>query len=464
MARLNQKQTLLVIAGVTVLLCGGAGGGVYWAQGLIEEERVQIEKKEKSIGDARKKIKKIPSIEDKVIVLRENVAEYVKILPKDAELSKFTRAAQTFGALSGISIDRFVPVRGGAKGGAFRRVSYQYQFSATLWQFMKFMNFFESYDRFVRVRDFNLSKGSKQKVGDDVVHAIRMTVETYVYNPKTSGKETQISNYTTKVEKLRHEIEAAGSFDVGERYEFRGREGRRDVFVDPRHADAGEAPTPLVDQRRMIEEFSKTITDLREKWDHSLSKHVSMFDRIELQRVVSTGLREFETRAAGVTRNKLIRNPALNARWYKEVQMPYKSLIAKVKKDEVDRNRYLPKSEFIALVKSMEDKLREGELEGVVSQHSQIQNRIDVPKGHPLYKMRLRIEGLLVRAKVALEFSAIPLKITGVLVNKSGKSGVILNGEVLEEGEYINQTLFVKAVREDEVEFVYRGFSLVKTW
>ena len=43
---------------------------------------------------------------------------------------------------------------GNSKGGAFQKQSYQYYFQASLWEFMKFMNFFENYDRFVGVRDF----------------------------------------------------------------------------------------------------------------------------------------------------------------------------------------------------------------------------------------------------------------------------------------------------------------------
>jgi len=463
MARLTQKQTLLTIVGVTLSLCGASGGGVYWASDLIEVERVGIESKEKSIRAARKKIDKIPFVESKVIVLRENVANYVKILPQEAELTEFARDSQRFAALSGISIDRFVPVRGGAKGGAFRRVTYQYYFQATLWKFMKFMNFFESYGRFARVRDFNLASSAASQ-GEDAVHDFRMTVETYVYNPSTTGTETQIANYDAKVESLRHEIAAAGSLDVREPYEYRGREGRRDIFVDPRHTNPGDQGTPLVDQRQMLEESGKTITDLRARWEHSLSDGVSMFERIELQRAVNTELKDFATRSRHITEGKLIQSPSLVARWFKEVQAPHKALLARVHNDEVSNGRFLTRSEFQGLMRSMRTKLQAGELESVVAQHSQTQARIDVPNSHQLYSMRLQVEGLATQAKIALEFSAIPLKITGVIVQAERKSGVILNGDVYEEGEYISEALFVKAVTEDEVRFVYKGFTLVKTW
>lgn len=463
MARLTQKQTLLAIVAVTVTLCGAAAGGVYWASDLIEIERLAIESKEKAVSAARKKINKIPGVENKVIVLRENVANYVKILPQEAELTKFARDSQKFAVLSGISIDRFVPVRGGAKGGAFRRVTYQYYFQATVWQFMKFMNFFESHKRFARVRDFKLTSGAS-KSGEDAIHDFRITVETYVYNPSTTGTETHIANYPAKVEALRHEIAAAGSLDVQDPYEFRGREGRRDIFIDPRQSDPGDTGTPLIDQRQMLEECGKLITDLQAKWEHSLSDEVSMVERIELQRAVSTGLKSFETRTGQITENQLISSPSLTALWYKEVQTPYKNLLANVQSDEVGSGGCLPRAGFVALVGSMQAKLKAGDLESVVAQYSQVESRLGVAKSSKLYNLRLRIEGLATQAKIALEFSAIPLAISGVIVQQKRKSGVILNNVVYEEGEYINENLFVKRVRDDEVQFVYKGFTLVKTW
>ena len=61
------------------------------------------------------------------------------------------------------------------------------------------------------------------------------------------------------------------------------------------------------------------------------------------------------------------------------------------------------------------------------------------------------------------EFSALALDISGVLVNDTGKSGVILNGTVYEEGEYVDNQLLIKAVGREKIEFVYKGFTVVKT-
>ncbi|MEE2887594.1 MAG: hypothetical protein VX951_09195, partial [Planctomycetota bacterium] len=187
-------------------------------------------------------------------------------------------------------------------------------------------------------------------------------------------------------------------------------------------------------------------------------------ERIELQRAVSTGLKSFETRTGQITENQLISSPSLTALWYKEVQTPYKNLLANVQSDEVGSGGCLPRAGFVALVGSMQAKLKAGDLESVVAQYSQVESRLGVAKSSKLYNLRLRIEGLATQAKIALEFSAIPLAISGVIVQQKRKSGVILNNVVYEEGEYINENLFVKRVRDDEVQFVYKGFTLVKTW
>ena len=156
MAKLSEKQVLLTVVGASVLLCSAAGVGIWWAMGLVDEERQLIDQKESQIDAARKKIRKIKKAEEKVIVLRENVHEYVKMLPEDRELHKFFRTAQRFALQAGIQIDKAVPGRAG-KATAFENVVYRFEFTANLWQYMKFINFFENYDRFVKVRDVRMT-------------------------------------------------------------------------------------------------------------------------------------------------------------------------------------------------------------------------------------------------------------------------------------------------------------------
>ena len=67
-----------------------------------------------------------------------------------------------------------------------------------------------------------------------------------------------------------------------------------------------------------------------------------------------------------------------------------------------------------------------------------------------------RQEGLA--AQVPLD-----LDVQGVVVNGTGRSGVLMNGEVFEEGDYIADDLLVKMVEEEQIWFVFRGLTLVRT-
>ena len=81
MAKMNDNQKIMVVGGVALALCAAAGGGVWWAKGLVEDKHTEIGTMRTEIQKAEAKIVKIPRVESDVIVLRENLHEYVKILP-----------------------------------------------------------------------------------------------------------------------------------------------------------------------------------------------------------------------------------------------------------------------------------------------------------------------------------------------------------------------------------------------
>ena len=232
MRKFTDNQKLGMVAGAVVLLCGLGGTGVWWAKGKVDEKRLAIEDMRTRIADAEAKIAKIPAIEQDVIILRENLNEYVKILPEEQELSNFVRITNEFVSQSGVHMRQLVPgnpTKG--RGSAFSRYSYKLELNATIWQLMQFMIFFENYERFVQVKDFQLASGQPTP-SNDTVHTVSMTVETYVYTGKTKGKDVTIPNYANKVEKLQEEIYEARTITVSEKYKFQGSRGRRDIFMD----------------------------------------------------------------------------------------------------------------------------------------------------------------------------------------------------------------------------------------
>jgi Tfp pilus assembly protein PilN len=75
MANWTQKKLLAVIGGSAVGICLLAAGGVYYAQGLIEEVEANVKQKREGITAAEAKIAKIPALQKDVIILRENLDE-----------------------------------------------------------------------------------------------------------------------------------------------------------------------------------------------------------------------------------------------------------------------------------------------------------------------------------------------------------------------------------------------------
>jgi len=473
MAKLSEKQILLAVGGAALLLCGGGGAGVWWATGLVDEQKTAIAQKQSQIDAARRKIRKIPKIEDAVIILRENVHEYVKILPQERELNKFMKTAQRFAVQSGINIEKAVPGRQGRGKRAFESVVYRFEFQANLWQLMKFINFFENYERFAKLRDIRMtpfrSRAGVRTTGD-ITHKFAVTVETYVYNVKARGKLTQISNYPNKRDKLARKIQASLQDLSTERYEFKGQQGRRDIFVDPRElhspgTDGGDTPhwSPKR-QRDLIDRTAAQIGTFQRYWKESLDPSLTIFKKYELQKKVTKGLVELAGTIEDVTKNNMISNQALKVRWYKEVLMPLKRLKKQVLTGSQEADKYLSVEDFTHLIEDLKSDLLEGRLQQAINRFENVIPKLEVPAGDSRYGLRVRIEGYVLRARVAQEFASMTLEISGVVVNQDGKSGVILNKTVYQEGDWVTDQLFIKAVRREEVEFVYKGFTMVKTW
>lgn len=135
MANWTQTKLVYTIGGAATLLCLAAGGGIYWAQGLIDEANAQVQAKQDLIEKADNRIRQVPALERDVIILRENLGEYVKILPDDKELTDFLRMLNQFNRQSGVKSSSLVnKQRNGAKTTErFTPIEYSYEMTATLW-------------------------------------------------------------------------------------------------------------------------------------------------------------------------------------------------------------------------------------------------------------------------------------------------------------------------------------------
>lgn len=473
MAKLTVNQKLGIVAGVAFLLTALGGTGVWWAQGLVQEKIDSIAAMQTEVAAAQEKIRKIPDLEQDVIILRENLYEYVKILPEEAELNDFARVTNQFRSQSGVQLTQFLPGKPASAGkdSPFERYSYKITLKATLWQFMQFMSFFEDYERFVQIKDFTLTGAASDRANigaGGVIHSIEMTVETYVYRASAKSKDVAIANYATKVEKLREEIFEARQTIAKPGFKFEGERGRRDIFVDPREAagsrPAGElGPSPR-DQRRIIERLHSKLEEAQAIFRRLQDKSITLFDKYSLERGLREQIAGLEREVEETNTKGLISHAPLKLSWSREVVEPLAALKKSLSaaKDET-QDRFLSDSEMQELLTAMRDDLHDGDLRGAIERYDMVEERLRVEKEDPRYPLFTRIEGLYMRAKLAEEFSGLPLQISGVCVNDGGKSGIILNGTVYQEGEYVDNNLLVKSVGRDSIEFVYKGFTVVKT-
>jgi Tfp pilus assembly protein PilO len=478
MAKLNEKQKLITLAGCALGLCLLAGGGVWWSKGLIEEEQKAIAAKRTEIAAADQKIAKIPEAEKQVVILRENLDFYVKILPADRDLNVFTRMLNTFQNQSGVHVEEFKPgtaSRAAGKGAErFTRIEYGYDLTATLWQAMKFVNSIENYERFVSITSLTITSGDNQtnpkaspRVGDDVVHKIHLTMETYTYNGKATGQEVDIADYEERRVALREEIFKARTKLTVDKWEHKGQLGRRDIFVDPRElGGAQNGNVPSLDQQKILDQFVGEVAQVQDMLLRS-KKADTVFEMFGLKNKAKETLAKMDVAIEEVNKKGLIVFQPLKYRWSKEVVEPVKAMHAVIENgdglNKPDGDPYLSQAETDDLVTAMSKALQSGDLEDARSKYESIQSKLCPDTADRRHEQVVLARSLHTKAVTALDFRSLNLKIQGVLVNKGGRSGVLLNGEVYEEGEYVTDELFVSKVEEEQIRFVFRGLTLIRT-
>jgi len=472
MANWTQKKILLTMGGVAIGVCGLAAGGVYYTNGLIDEVGVQIAEKTVAVAAADVKIAKVPILEKDVIILRENLGEYVKILPDDRSLTDFVRMLQAFERQSGIrSTGLNLKNAPEDKAARFTQIDYTYQMTATLWQGLKFMNLIENFERFVSITDFSIkpgmsTKGIAETIDGEVVHTISLTMQTYKYNHNSAGKDVAIPNYEDRMAELREEIWKRMQAIRIDRYEHPGMQGRRDIFVDPRESGlvGGNDPSNA-EQREVLEKHIGAIEEISKTLQKIRADGTTLFEQYSLEKHFKTILAK-ELSGVDKDASMIVYRP-YRLRWSQEVITPLDSLKQRLASGIDDQPKqtdpYLPADEIKTLIAVMTDDCTNGQIEQARERYEAVQDRLAVPAGDPRHSLAVDAKSWHHKASTALDFKGLNLSVQGVVVNGTGRSAVLLNGEVFEEGDYIADDLLVKLVEEEQVWFVFRGLTLVRT-
>lgn len=473
MAKFNDNQRVLITAGAGVALSLLACGGVYWAYGEVEKVQQQITQKRQEISVAEGKIKQIAQLEKDVIVLRENVGEYIKILPEERELTEFLRTITQFRQQSGVTIQSVQDQKGVSKG-KFSLFKYNIKFRGTVWQFMKFLNCFESDERFLRIATFKLSSGargnSEAGIEGDVLHEAQMAVETYVYTGQKRGKTAGAVNivaYEAKRDKLSEEIWQDRQLIRLEKYEFRDARGRRDIFVDPRQGPGLSSDrVPIDEQKETVETFASRIQELDQVYERSRNDSLTFLDRYKIEKKLRDDITELQERIDEVRIKDLITWQPLRQRWSNEVVAPFERIRKLVIGDPLggDAGLALPVEDMEALLAAMRKDMRDDDLVAARERYEAVQSKLEVEPQDPRFDLCIELGALYKKSGIALDFAQITLDITGVVVNGSGRSGLLINGDVYEEGDYLTDTLLLQRVGREEAEFIFRGFTVVKSF
>jgi hypothetical protein len=250
-----------------------------------------------------------------------------------------------------------------------------------------------------------------------------------------------------------------------EKYEHRGHQGRRDILVDPRERGdvRTDGPSPA-EQRAIVERFVGEVGKLREMLVRMRKEETTLFEQYALEK----GLREGVERLNGevAADESRVSYAPYRLRWAKEVVQPLEELRREIQAaGEVAKGEdpFLPLHEIEGLVAEMARDCNNGMLEEAKNRYELVATRLDVPPDDPRHDVAVMAKAWHVKATTALDFKNMELRVQGVVVNREGRSGVLLNGEVYEEGDYISDELIVKLVEEEQIWFVFRGLTLVRT-
>ena len=183
-------------------------------------------------------------------------------------------------------------------------------------------------------------------------------------------------------------------------------------------------------------------------------RHFSLKNRFDSE--LDDALANYESEGA------VIKYLPYRTRWSQEVVQPLLNM--RTSPAPAPTDPFLRAEDMKALVTLMAADCNNGQLEDARKRYEDVMDRLAVPATDPRHELAVQAKRWHLKAVTALDFQALDLAIQGVVVHGSGgRSGVLLNGEVFEEGEYVQDDLLVKQVEEEQVWFVFRGLTLVRT-
>ncbi|MFH2000199.1 MAG: type 4a pilus biogenesis protein PilO, partial [Planctomycetota bacterium] len=410
---------------------------------------------------------KVPGLEDEVIKLRENVKEYVKILPDNKEVNEFVKKLSDFARQSNVELVSLKDDNQSnrqRKKEVFDKESFRLKLNGNIFQFLKFISLIENYERFIKISEIALKAGEydEDTMRSEVVHDVSMRLETFVYHGNMGG-ETKIQNYEKKREKLIDEIKSARNQIKVERFEYVYDPSIRDPFIDPRTWVSSEEPEgglELVEQERFLQEMSDKILEINGLLAIvQESASVPLIRRLEIQKEVGERIISLNNQINKSVEEKWITDAACRRKFDSEI-LPILNEINK-NMDFSQSSNVISQEELVYIRDELNRLYQDEDYDACLKRFNLMRSQLgellkDASQLNPEKNSLLNeIEKIYCCANNAKEFRSIPIKISGI-ISQNERSIVIVNGQVLSEGQRLQENLTVDKINDKEVFFKYK--------
>jgi Tfp pilus assembly protein PilO len=461
---------------VAVIITGLFAGLVYKDVSLIDDERSQIESRQAQIASAEAEIQRMPGREADVIVFREIVQRDAAILPDEAEINKFINVIGEFEKYSGVVVTQVTGLsnrdREKSKA-AILKIPLKIELRGSIDQFLRFINLFENYDRFVIIKSFTISRGTTVDEEGVLQHQIGLELETYQYNPKGGPvARVDIPNYERRKQELaiQKRIRQSEPTHV-EKYLLKPRISRRDPLDDPREeetADEQGSVDPEVRyqaERELLEELILNVAILQDdvKFEDKLREERDFMRIGAIARAIDQKIAELDVSISEALTMKKFTVPELRADFVAKVVQPY---------EEIKEKRKSRVTEVVVTRRQVHDWLRQvqekfdaGAYADVIKAYEGYVRLTDGKKiGPDAVPLQEQIVVLARQAQVISRFEEENLDIDGTVIDPNRASFAIINGQILAEGSAVDADgkIRIHKIKCDQIEFMYQGVLIVK--
>jgi Tfp pilus assembly protein PilO len=478
-SRLNDKQVLIatiatpvVVAAAFAFLAFRDWQAVYAAE-LSDEnpsaaevtdpaewgERRKCQEMQKEIDTLRGEADVILKREQDVIVYREIVQRDAQLLPDRDLVNKLAVTIDEFATQAGVALTRTTGLNPGAGDGAIKRIPITLAVTGSYDQFLKFLNLFETMDRIVNVRGFQVTAGNSPGDGAPAQHTITLELETYMYSVAAGlAKPVEIPNYDRRkeepsIQKLIKQQRAARI----EKYQLKPRINRRDPLVDPRRAQSDDDrevdPKEEAEQKALLDKL-KIDTELLNEDVRQLNQYLTekkYVQVVQLRAIIEDRLASLDLAIADAS--KKITISSLGESFQDEVVAVYTRIkeLAPQKVGPLVFDRRTAVQLYEAMRVADEAK----NYEGVVEQMRRVEDFTkDRTIADDATDVVANMHDLARQAAVLLEFEKIPIRFSGRIRRPEG-SIVLLNDKSMKIGDFLDEKRRCKLVEIDDETLVF---------